>query len=208
MGFFGHLVVTRSALPEAAFPAQDVEAVAGQWADGLHVTRVFERLGDDWGPFDAFVDRLAQAVPDGFLSASILDSDGAFVHIAVPHVGIDRCWLNLDGVVSHFVVGPPPFDEDGSLLPDDEIEALSAETERATVEYTARLREVALAGDAAAEACRAWATASGLEPAAVDVVREALESRDLVVEQTFDRLLGTLGVARHSGMPGPTTSSP
>ena len=91
MGFFGHLVVTRSALPEAAFPAQDVEAVAGQWADGLHVTRVFERLGDDWGPFDAFVDRLAQAVPDGFLSASILDSDGAFVHIAVPHVGIDRC---------------------------------------------------------------------------------------------------------------------
>lgn len=91
MGFFGHLVVTRSALPEAAFPAEDVEAVPGQWADGVRVTRIFERLGDDWGPFDAFVDRFA--------------------------------------------------------------------------------------GDAAAEACRAWATTSGLEPAPVEVVREALESR-------------------------------
>lgn len=138
MGFFGHLVVTRSALPEAAFPAEDVEAVPGQWADGLHVTRIFERLGDDWGPFDAFVDRLAQAVPDGFLSASILDSDGAFVHIAVPYVGIDRCWLNLDGLVSHFVIGPPPFDEGGEMLPDDEIEALNAETERETLAYAAR----------------------------------------------------------------------
>lgn len=208
MGFFGHLVVTRSPLPEGTFPAEDVEAVPGQWVDGVHVTRVFERLGDDWAPFEVFVGRLAQAVPDGFLSASILDSDGAVVHVAVPHVGIDRCWLNLDGVVSHFVVGPPPFDEDGAMLPDDEIEVLDAETERETVEYTARLREVALAGDAAADACRTWATASGLEPAPVDVVREAIEARDVVVEETFDRLLGALGVAAHSGMPGPTTSSP
>ena len=143
MGFFGHLVVTRSSLPEAAFPAEDVEAVAGQWADGVRVTRIFERLGDDWGPFDAFVDRLAQAVPDGFLSASILDSDGAFVHIAVPHVGIDRCWLNLDGLVSHFVIGPPPFDEDGEMLPDDEIEALNAETDARDARVH---REVARAG--------------------------------------------------------------
>ena len=157
------------------------------------MARVFEQLGPDWGPFDAFVDRLAEVVHDGFLSASVLHSDGAFVHIGVPHVGIDRCWLHLDGVVSHFVVGMAPFDEDGNMLPDDVIEELDAETERETLEYAERLRGLALQGDAAAAACRDWARASGLVPAPVEAVRAALEAHHVFVEETFDGLLVALG---------------
>ena len=51
-------------------------------------------------PFEAFVDRLVAEVPGGFLSASVLDSDGAYVHVGTPGRDVERCWLHLDGFVS------------------------------------------------------------------------------------------------------------
>jgi hypothetical protein len=190
MGFFGHLVASRAA-PGPAFPGAAPEA--GDWSHGLHVWRVPERLGPDWEPFEAFVDRLVAEVPGGFLSASVLDSDGAYVHVATPGRDVERFWLHLDGFVSHFVLPWAPFDEEGNPLPEDVAAEQDAEWERMAAAYTEQVRALGLTGDAAADACRDWAYASGLEPAAVDVVRAALETHELMVEDTFLGLLRALG---------------
>jgi hypothetical protein len=190
MGFFGHLVASHAA-PGSAFPNAAPEP--GDWATGLHVWRVPERLGPEWEPFEAFVDRLAAGVPGGFLSASVLDSDGAYVHVGTPGRDVERFWLHLDGFVSHFVLPWAPFDEAGNPLPEDVAAEQDAEWERMAAAYAEQVRALGLTGDAAAAACRDWAYASGFEPAPVDVVRAALETHELLVEDTFVGLLRTLG---------------
>jgi hypothetical protein len=102
-------------------------------------------------------------------------------------------WLHLDGFVSHFVLPRAPFDEAGNPLPEDVAAEQDAEWERMAAAYAEQVRALGLAGDAAAEACRAWACASGLKPAPVDVVRAALETHEVHVEDTFVGLLRTLG---------------
>jgi hypothetical protein len=190
MGFFGHLVASRSA-PGPAFP--EAEPEPGDWPPGLHVWRVPERLGPDWEPFEAFVDRLAAGVPGGFLTAAILDSDGAYVHVGTPGHDVERFWLHLEGFVSHFVLPWAPFDDAGNPLPEEVAAEQDAEWERMAAAYTEQVRALGLTGDAAAEACRAWAYASRLEPAPADVVRAALETHELLVEDTFRGLLRALG---------------
>ena len=190
MGFVGHLVASRAA-PGSAFPGAEPEP--GDWTQGLHVWRVPERLGPEWEPFEAFVDRLVAGVRGGFLSASILDSDGAYVHVGTPGHDVERFWLHLDGFVSHFVLPWAPFDEAGNPLPEEVAAEQDAEWERMAAAYTEQVRALGLTGDAAAEACRDWASANGLEPAPVDVVRAALEAHELLVEDTFRGLLRALG---------------
>ena len=192
MGFSGHLVASRSA-PGPAFP--DAEAEPGDWAPGLHVWRVPERLGPDWDPFEAFVDRLVAEVPGGFLSASVLDSDGAYVHVRTPGRDVERCWLHLDGFVSHFVQPWAPFDDDGNPLPEDVAAEQDAEWERMAAAYTEQVRALGASPDVAAEACRGWAYASGLDPAPVADVRAALEAHEVLVEETYAGLLRALGAA-------------
>jgi hypothetical protein len=190
MGFTGHLVASVAA-PGPAFP--DAEPEPGDWAPGLHVWRVPERLGPEWEPFQVFAERLAAEVPGGFLSASVLDSDGAFVHIGIPGRDVERCWLHLAGFVSHFVLPWAPFDDAGNPLPEDVATEQDAEWERRAAAYAEEVRALGLTGDAAAVACRDWASASMLDPAPVEVVRGALETHRVFVEATFLGLLRTLG---------------
>ena len=151
------------------------------------------RLGPDWAPFQAFAEQLAAEVPGGFLAASVLDSDGALVHVGIPGRDVSWCWLHLDGFVSNVVVPWAPFDERGEPLAGDALAAQTAEWEREASAYADALRRIGLEGEAAAAECRDWARQSGLEPAPLDVVCAALDAREVFVEETFHGLLQALG---------------
>ena len=190
MGYFGHLVASRAA-PGPEFV--DAETEPGDWSPGLQAWRLPQRLGSDWAPFQAIAERLAAAVPGGFLAASVLDSDGALVHIGIPGRDVAWCWLHLDGFVSNIVLPWAPPDELGGTLAGEALAAQTAEWEREANAYAVGLRGIGLEGDDAAAACSDWAQAAGLDPAPVDVVRDALEAREVFVEETFHGLLRTLG---------------
>jgi hypothetical protein len=190
MGFFGHLVASRSAPPSSV---SDVELEPGPWR--VPVWRTSDRLGAGWEAYQAWAELLAAEVPGGFLSASVLDSDGALLQIGVPGEDVGWAWLQLDGFVSQVLPPWAPLDEDGQLLPAAEAAAQQAEWDQYAADYAAQLREVAMQGDAAAQMCRRWAHASGLEPASAHDVGEVLGSHSVLVEETFGRLLSVLGAS-------------
>lgn len=194
MGFFGHLVASRSA-PPTAVPGVELEPGSFR----LPVWRASDRLGSGWEAYEAWAVRLAAEVPGGFLSASVLDSDGALLQIGVPGEDVGWTWLHLDGFVSQVLPPWAPVDEDGELLPEAEAAAQQAEWDHDAADYATRLREVAMDEGAAAEMCRRWAVASGLDPAPTHVVGEVLGSHSVLVEDTFVQLLRVLGAVGDRG---------
>lgn len=202
MGYSGHLVATARP-PGDAFP--DAEPEEGDWAPGLHVWRVHDRLGPDWGPFEAFAVRLAGNVPGGFLVASVVDSDAALVHIGIPGQDVGWAYLHVEGIASHFVPSPVPYDDEGHPLPPDEVATQDADWQRDADAFVEQLRATALPDEVAAVRCREWAEVSGLSPASVGVVVEALARREAAVEDTFHGLLATLGARAEPRLPAPRT---
>lgn len=193
MGFFGHIVASAWP-PGATFPG--VEPEPGEWTSGLHVWRVHDRLGPDWAPFEAFARRLAENVPGGFLVASVVDSDAALVHIGIPGQDVGWAYLHVEGIASHFVPSPVPYDDAA---------ARDADWQRRADAFVEQLRATALPEDEAAEQCREWAEVSGLAPAPADAVGAALTRREAVVKETFHGLLGALGAHGEPQVPSPRT---
>ena len=191
MGFFGHLVVSRAELGET----MGAEAEAGRWTSGVGVWRLPAALGE-WGQVVDFTPRLVDGSPGGFLAASVFDSDGAVLQIGTPGRDVAWSWLHLEGLVSNLVLPWAPFDEHGEPLSEEEVAAQDVEWQKSADAYVEALRAFGLEGNDAAEGCRAWAVASGLEPAGVVDVRAALEATNVFVEETFVGLLEALGGVR------------
>lgn len=190
MGFFGHLVVSRS---DAAVPWAAAEPEPGPWAAGLRVLRVHERLGGDWEPVEDFRDRLLEHVLGGFIGASVWDSDGALLVVGVPGRPVGRYWLGIDGVVPHFVLPWAPFDGDGNRLSPEAEAEQDAEWKAEADAYREQMLRLALPTDDAARLCVDWARHHDLATGSVDDVAAALTSDHTFVEETFTAVLESLG---------------
>ena len=92
MGFFWHLVMTTVDLSDAVPASEPMRSV-----DGLYALRVSDRSPLDWARLDDRHHVLAERAFGGFVSASVIDSDGALLAIGVPGHDMARAWLHLDG---------------------------------------------------------------------------------------------------------------
>jgi hypothetical protein len=190
VGFFGHLV----------FSAADITALwkdatpdPGNWVGDTKAYRIFDRFGEDWRPVEDFHARLREQVTDGFIAASIWDGDGALLIVGVPGRPEGPYWLNVDGVIGHFLPPWAPFDETGNRLSPEAEAEQDAEWKVEADQYREELLAMALSTDRAAHRLIDWARLKNLQAGSASNVASALNSSHVFVEDTIAAVLTSLG---------------
>ena len=189
MGFFGHMIASRADLTHLFADSEPLDVM-----DGVHGLQVFGEIDPDWDAIARHDQLLIEHAADGFLSASVYDSDGALLSIGVPGQNLGHAWLQLDGAVGFFFQPWSPFDEDGRRLSPAEEAKQDAEWEAEAAQYREQMVNAVSDPAHAAALCVELATSLGLKAQAPDVVEKRLQGQKVFVEDTIAELWTALGI--------------
>jgi hypothetical protein len=204
VGFWGTFVVCRSIAspPDLVDGLEEVqiERCTGGWLDSLPSPWAVWRV---WATSAELAERtwrdLEVSSKGPVIACEVFDSDGARLDMFSDPSGHWMTYLNLRGVVSHRLLPPAPFDEDGNWLDEASIRTMNAEYERAFEAECARLRAAVPTGLDAAERAVSWALDAGLAaPCPVSELAACFDHEELFVEDSFFELLACLGLRRRN----------